>query len=143
MNLKYFFSKMKKINAIIEKSNDGTFNVFCKDYFFSGMGDTAESAKEDLQKQMAFFKATAKEQGFKYPEFLDKEFEIAYEFDTKSLLEYYSGILTLAGLEKITGINQKQLWTYLHTNTKPREKQIKKIELGLHKLGAELSSISM
>jgi len=134
---------MKKINAIIERANDGTYSVFCKNYSFSGMGDTAEIAKEDLVKQMNFFKDTAKEQGFKYPDFLDNEFEIIYEFDTKSLLEYYSGILTLAGLEKITGIHQKQLWTYMHTDTKPREKQIRKIEHGLHKLGSELCSISM
>ncbi len=134
---------MKKINAIIERAGDGTFSVFCKDYFFSGMGETAEKAKEDLVSQMNFFKETANEQGFKYPDFLDNEFEIVYEFDAKSLLEYYSGILTLAGLEKITGIHQKQLWTYMHTNTKPREKQLRKIEYGLHKLGSELCSISM
>lgn len=134
---------MKKINAIIERADDGTFSVFCKDYFFAGMGDTSEQAKDDMIKQMKFFKETAIEQGFKYPDFLDEDFEITYKFDTKSLLEYYSGILSLSGLEKITGINQKQLWTYLHTNTKPRERQIKKIEEGLHKLGAELSAVSL
>jgi hypothetical protein len=69
---------MKKINAIIERSIDGTFSVFCKDYFFSGMGETSDMAKEDLVKQMIFFKDSAIELGFKYPDFLDNEFEIVY-----------------------------------------------------------------
>jgi hypothetical protein len=46
--------------------------------------------------------------------------------------------LSLSGLEKITGIHQKQLWIYLHTDTKPRREQIDKIEKGFHSFGKEL-----
>jgi hypothetical protein len=134
---------MKKIEAVIERSKDGTFSVYCISEMFTGMGDTAECAKSDMLRQMEFYKKTAVEEGFSYPQFLDEEFEIVYKFDTESLLEYYSGILSLSGLEKITGIHQKQLWNYLHRKSKPRRAQIEKIEKGLHTLGSELTSISL
>lgn len=134
---------MKRIEAIVERSKDGTFNVYCLKEKFSGMGESAEEAKSDMFRQMMFFKATAIEEGFSYPEFLDDPFEIVYKFDTESLLSYYSGILSLSGMEKITGIHQKQLWNYLHRKSKPRKAQVEKIEKGLHSLGSELMSITL
>lgn len=134
---------MKKIEAKIERSADGTYSVYCLQEKFSGMGDTAEEAKKEMIEQMLFFKKTAQEIGFSYPDFLDNEFEVVFKFDPDSLLEYYAGILSLAGLEKVTGIHQKQLWSYLHRKSKPRKSQIEKIEKGLHALGSELMSISL
>jgi hypothetical protein len=134
---------MKKIEAIIERSADGTYSVFCLNEKFSGMGNTADDAKKDMIAQMQFFKKTAQDIGFAYPECLDDEFEVVFKFDPDSLLAYYSGILSLAGLEKVTGIHQKQLWSYLHRKSKPRKSQIEKIERGLHALGSELLSISL
>jgi predicted RNase H-like HicB family nuclease len=134
---------MKTIEAIIERAKNGTFSVFCTTEMFTGMGDTAEAARLNMRKQMDFFKNTAIKGGFSYPGFLDEEFEIVYKFNTESLLEYYSGILSLSGLEKITGIHQKQLWNYLHDKSKPRKAQVEKIEKGLHSLGSELIAISL
>jgi hypothetical protein len=110
---------------------------------FNGMGNTAEAAKADMRQQMVFFKESAIEDNFSYPDFLDGDFEIVYRFDTQSLLAYYSGILSLSGLEKITGIHQKQLWNYLHGKSKPRKVQVEKIEKGLQALGSELIAISL
>jgi predicted RNase H-like HicB family nuclease len=134
---------MKQIEAIIERANDGTYSVYCKEEMFSGMGYTSEDAQNNMLEQMRLYRQTAIEDGFEYPAFLDDKFEVVYKFDTKSLLEYYFGILSLSGMEKITGIHQKQLWKYLHTDAIPRKKQIAKIEHGLHLLGKELSSISL
>ena len=63
--------------------------------------------------------------------------------DVKSLLDFYSGIFSKAGLERITGINQKQLWHYASGNRKPRPEQAMKLENALHKLGEELISINL
>ncbi len=134
---------MTKIEAIIERAIDGTYSVYCVNEMFSGMGDSVESAKLNMIEQMNFFKETSVEDNHVYPKFLDGDFEIIYKFDTESLLEYYSGILSLSGLEKITGIHQKQLWSYLHGRSKPRKAQIEKIENGLHRFGNELISISL
>ncbi len=134
---------MKTIEAVIERSSDGTYSVYCMNEMFSGMGNSAETAKNDMISQMVFFKKTAAAGGFDYPDFLNEDFEVVFKFDPESLLEYYSGILSLSGLEKITGIHQKQLWSYLHRKSKPRKSQIEKIERGLHALGSELLSISL
>lgn len=80
---------MKQISAIIERASDGTYSVYCKNEIFSGMGDTIEEAKADMLQQMEIYKATAKEEGFKYPEFLDGEFTITYTIDALSLMEFY------------------------------------------------------
>ncbi|MGB4415266.1 MAG: hypothetical protein WBI53_10330 [Paludibacter sp.] len=134
---------MTKIEAIIERGSDGTYSVYCTNEMFSGMGDTVEAAQADMLEQMKFFKETAAADGHTYPAFLDEDFDIVYKFDTKSLLEYYSGILSLSGLEKITGIHQKQLWKYLHGQANPRRAQIEKIETGLHRFGKELIATSL
>jgi predicted RNase H-like HicB family nuclease len=134
---------MKTIEAIIERANDGTYSVYCENEMFSGMGDTVEDAKNNMLEQMQFFKETAADDNHEYPAFLDEEFEVVYKFDTQNLLEYYFGILSLAALEKLTGINRKQLWSYSSGRSKPRPAQTKKIEFALHNLGKELISISL
>ena len=133
---------MKQIAAIIERAEDGTFCVYCKDEIFSGMGDTIAEAKEDMARQMAVYKETAAAEGFKYPEFLDEEYAVEYTIDSISLMNYYikAGIFSLATLEKITGINQKQLWSYT-SGTKPRKAQTDKIRNGLHNLSKDLDAI--
>ncbi|MBR5397241.1 MAG: hypothetical protein IK145_05250 [Bacteroidales bacterium] len=69
---------MDKITAIIERASDGTYAVYCKDQIFSGAGSSIEEAKKDMVVQMAFYKDTPLKEGFKYPAFLDGEFEIEY-----------------------------------------------------------------
>ena len=133
---------MIKFEAIIERAADGTFDVYCKDEIFSGTGNSIPEAKADMTAQMAFYKNTAISEGFKYPAFLDDEYEIVYSLDAKSLLKYYvdSGFFSLAGLEKMTGISQKQLWTYLH-GTKPRKIQANRIVSGFRALNNDLSAL--
>lgn len=133
---------MKTIEAIIERADDGTFSVYCKDEIFSGHGTTIAEAKADMMQQMQFYKETALEEGFKYPEFLDGEYSVSYEVDSTSLLRYYieAGFFTLAGMEKLTGINQKQLWSYIN-GSKPRKAQRERIARGFRKIGTDLSSI--
>ena len=50
---------------------------------------------------------------------------------------------TKAGLERITGINQKQLWHYASGTRNPRPEQSIKIESALHRLGEELIAINL
>ena len=134
---------MKTIEAVIERAKDGTYSTYCLYEPFSGMGDPDESAKMNIVEAMPFHKEGCLADGLEYPDFLDSDFEIVYKFDTESLLEYYSGILSLAGMERITGINRKQLWSYSHSRPKPRKEQVQRIEKALHRLGTELSSVSL
>lgn len=134
--------KKKTIDAIIEMAADGTVDIYCVREPFSGVGKTVEEAKEDLRRQMDFFRRTSSDSGRRYPEFLNGDFDIRFTFDIDCLLHYYvdSGKLSLSGLEKITGINQKQLWSYLN-GTKPRKAQRERIENGLRRFSREMSSI--
>ena len=133
---------MTTIEAIIERAKDGTYTIYCKDEIFSGAGETLNQAKEDILAQMKFYKKTAIEEGFKYPAFLDGEYELSYSVDAQSLMKYYvgKGIFTLAGMEKMTGINQKQLWSYLN-GTKPRKAQNNRIVAGFQALNKDLNAI--
>lgn len=133
---------MTTINAIIERAKDGTYSVYCKNEIFSGAGETLEKAKQDMASQMKFYKETAIKEGFKYPSFLDGDYEINYIIDSSSLLKYYvgAGILSLAGIEKISGINQKQLWSYMH-GRKPRKAQAERIAAGFRSLREDLNSV--
>ena len=132
----------KVIEAIIERAEDGTYDIYCSKEMFTGAGASVAEAKADMMTQIEFFKATAKEEGLRYPDFLDGEFEMSYKYDIKSILVYYvkNGIFSLAGLEKITGINQKQLWAYLNGTT-PRKAQAERIEKGLNNLAKDINAI--
>ena len=133
---------MKQIEAIIERATDGTYSIFCKNEIFSGMGGTIEDAKRDMARQMKAYKETALEEGFRYPEFLDGEYTISYTIDALSLMNYYvkTGMFSLATLEKVTGIAQKQLWSYTK-GTKPRKAQADRIRTGFENLSKDLDAI--
>ncbi len=133
---------MKQIAAIIERASDGTYSVYCQDEIFSGMGDTIDKAKEDMMQQMTRYKKMAGEEGFKYPSFLDEDFEVVYTIDSLSIMKFYlnKGWFSLATLEKVTGISQKQLWTYVH-GTRPRKVQEDRIRAGLYQVSRDLDSM--
>lgn len=130
------------VKAVIERALDGTFSVYCKNEIFSGAGKTIDAAKKSMLEQMAFYKDTAVREGFKYPSFLDGDFSVEYKADASSLLRYYveTGIFSLAGLQILTGINQKQLWSYLN-GTKPRKAQEDRIVSGFHNLCDDLMTM--
>lgn len=132
-----------KINAVIEMASDGGFSVYCTNAMFSGMGDTPDAAKQNMVDSISFFVDGAKADGYQYPAWLDSPYSIDYVFDTQSLFAYYSGVLTPAAMERLTGINQKQIWNYAHGKSKPRKPQLEKIQNGLRKFAQELSAISL
>ena len=134
---------MTILNAIIERA-DNNYSAYLEglDGVVS-VGDTLEEIKENLSKALDVYIEASEEMGCKVPAFLKGKYEIRFSMDVKSLLEYYEGIFTKAGLERLTGINQKQLWHYAKGISRPRRSQVEKIEKALHRLGAELSSISL
>lgn len=73
----------------------------------------------------------------------NKAYKVVYKFDAESILNYYRGIFTNAALERITGINQRQIQHYASWTKRPRPQQLKKIETALHELGQELTSVEL
>lgn len=134
---------MVTLKAIIETS-EHNYSAFIEG--LDGVvatGATITEIKTRLQDAVAVFIDTCKELGCEVPEGLEGEYDISFKMDVKSLLSIYYGIFSKAGLERITGINQKQLWHYANGMTTPRRAQAQKIENALHRLGRELIAVSL
>lgn len=131
---------MKKIKITIEKNEDGFWAYSENVPGIAGGGDTVEECKQDILDSIETAKMLEGKNKFKYA---DGEYELVYKFDTESLLDYYGKIFTKAALERITGINQKQIQHYSTGHRKPRAAQVKKIETALHKLGEELTTLEL
>lgn len=106
-------------------------------------GSTIEEVKSNLLDAIDEYVESCKELGCEIPEELSGDFTIEFRMDVRSLLALYAGIFTKAGLERLTGINQKQLWHYAKGKSEPRRAQVLKIENALHRLGNELISLHL
>jgi hypothetical protein len=104
-----------------------------------GAGNTVEEAKENVLDGLRLFIESRKIN--ELPDMLKSEYEIVYKFDTQSFLKYFEGIFSKPALERLTGINQKQIHHYASGLKKPRPAQRKKIENALRGLGKELLSV--
>jgi len=134
---------MNTIKAFIERGNDGRFFVYVDledntlNYGIFGEGNTVQEAVDDFHSAYETMKEFHKERG-KY--FVEAEFEIKY--DVASFLNYYSGKLSLAGLGRITGINQRQLSHYVNGVNRPSKQTVTKINNSLHSFANELSQVN-
>lgn len=106
-------------------------------------GSTQEEIKNNIKQAIDFHLETSLEYGDFVEEIFKTSFVLTFKFDAVSLLNYYKGVFTNAALERITGINQKQLQHYSTGFRKPRIEQRKKIEKALHKLGNELLAVEL
>jgi len=132
---------MKTLKIIIERSED-MFSAYAENVEgVYGGGDTVEEAKQSILDAIRLLKEYNDPKNI--PNLLKGNYDIVYHFDAESFLNYYKGIFTNAALEKITGINQKQLQHYSSGLKKPRLPQLKKIEEGMHRLAAELQSLEL
>lgn len=133
---------MEKVIIIISRAKDGTYSTYCADHpALFGMGDTVDQALTELKETIRITKEEiGKEFAAVYPDWIDGEYKFLLKWDISDLLEYYAGVITPAALGRISGINPKQIWSYMHGKSKPRKAQRAKIELALHKLGSELLS---
>ena len=134
---------MNRITVIIERA-ERNFSAYVKE--FDGVavtGKTIDEIKNSVIDSVEEYVAACRELGCSIPEVLDGGYEMIFEMDIRSLLTIYEGIFTKSGLEKLTGINQKQLWHYAKGISNPRPAQRLKIESALHRLGSELVSLSL
>lgn len=134
---------MKNLTVIIETA-EKNYSAFIEGVDgITTTGSTIDEIKQNMSEAIDLFKNECKELGCEIPEELKDNYDLTFKTDVKSLLDVYSGIFSKAGLERITGINQKQLWHYASGSSKPRPEQIRKIEMALHKLGKELISLNL
>ena len=134
---------MNTLSSVIEslESNYSAYITGLDGVFATG--STIDEIQRHLIEAVNDYIDTCKQLGCPIPEQLEGEYTIEFTMDVKSLLTIYSGIFTKSGLERLTGINQKQLWHYANGVSTPRRAQAQKIESALHRLGNELISVRL
>jgi len=131
---------MRKVNAIIERASDGNYSIYSDaddlSYVITGTGKTVEEAKkcfEDGYEDMRRYYAE------EHKPFT--EVEMVYQYDMASFLAYYTKAFSLAGLSRITGINQGQLSHYVTGHRVPSARTKEKMQKAIHAFAADLNAV--
>lgn len=106
-------------------------------------GHSVDEIKTKMIEAIDLYVETCKDMDLEIPNELLGDYNLTFKMDTKCVLAFYYGIFTKAGLSRLTGINQKQLWHYASGVSNPRPAQKVKIENALHKLGEELLAVRL
>ena len=127
----------------IEKQSDGTYiayNTTGEKVQLIGSGNTVKEAKEDFFNSLEEVKETYAELGDEMPVCLAEA--IDFRFDISSLFEYYS-MFNVSALGRYLGINDSLMRQYRKGDTPISDKQLEKIEAGIHRLGTELAALRL
>ena len=129
-----------KVTVIIERGTDGNYSAYMDannlSFGLIGDGKSVKETMDDFYNSYEEMKSYYHDIGKDFPELM-----FVFKYDVSSFLQYYSGVLTLAGLERLTGINQGQLSHYLTGHRKPSQKTVEKIEKKLHNFADELNKV--
>jgi len=129
-----------KVTVIIEQNSKGRYSAYISDeritFGLLGEGKTVEETIEDFQIGYNEMKETYQSAGKKMP-----ELEFEFKYDTASFLAAFSNVLSLAGMSRLTGINQGLLSHYVTGRKKPAHKTVSKIRNSVHEFGKSLCQI--
>jgi len=129
--------------VILEKTDEG-YSAYLPDLpGCISTGITITDIKSNIQVAIDFHIEGMRMENITIPEKFDGKFELTYKMDVSSLFEWFSGILTKAGVSKLTGMNQSLISQYVSGSKSPSSKQTKRIERALHNLGQELLEIEL
>lgn len=134
---------MRTVNILMSVGSDGFYTACCAEHpALLGGGNTPTEAIDELRETLRLVKEEGRDAALFYPDWLDEPYQFQVGWNIKDLMAYYAGIITPAALSRLSGINPKQIWSYMHGHSTPRRAQLKKMEDGLQKLGRELSHTS-
>ena len=130
----------RMVNAIIERADDGTYSIYSDaedlDYLITGTGKTVSEAKKIFEGGYEDTRRYYAKEGKPFT-----EVEMVYKYDMASFLAYYSKVISLAGLSRLTGINQQQLSHYVTGRRNPSPRTIAKVENAIHIFARDLASV--
>ena len=129
---------METIKIIIEKSSD-YYDAYADNIEgIYGAGETVEEAKQNILDGLQLF---IKYNNDHLPNILKGEYTIEFFYDTSSFLKYYSTVFTTSALQRMAGINQTQLTSYVSGIRKPSKKIVTKLDTAIRNLSKELSQV--
>lgn len=124
----------------IEKQGDGSYiayNVGVNGMVAIGTGGSVREAKEDFENSLEEMKEDMTDE-----EILRIITVPEYHFDISSLFEYYK-VINISAFAKLLGMNDTLLRQYKKGDTYISERQLKRIEKGIHNLGRELCELRL
>ena len=131
---------MKEVNAIIERASDGTYSIYIDaddlEYLVTGTGKTVEEAKKVFEGGYEDMRRVYAEEGRPFT-----EVKMIYKYDMASFLAYYSKVMSMAGLSRLTGINQQQLSHYVTGRRHPSAKTVEKMQTAIQAFAHDLGSV--
>ena len=125
-----------RITAHIECNNSGFYTVYFEEdlpFGCFGEGFSAEEAKDDF---LRVFEEMRNRHQERTGENVEAEFDFVY--DASAFLQHYKGLLTLAGLSRMTGINKAQLSQYVTGRRHPSAKTQERIKASVQQFAQEL-----
>lgn len=134
-----------KINAIIEKGNDGYYSIYTESeietHGIGGFGESVEVAKKDFMESIEEAKEMVKKEQGSLP--LKYELiQIDFKYDLESFFNYFDWI-NVSKFATAAGINESKMRQYKSGLAFANEKTTTKILNTIKKLGAELSTASL
>lgn len=124
----------------IEKQSDGSYiayNVGVEGLVAIGTGDTVSEAKADFANSLEEMAEDMTEE--EKARLITKP---VFHFDISSLFEYYK-VINVSAFAKMFGMNDTLLRQYKRGDTYISDKQIERIESGIHELGRELCELRL
>jgi hypothetical protein len=135
---------MLKFRAVVVEDNDSYITYMENFDGFVGTGKDLTELKNSLLNDINHVKEQHdKIHSTSFPVLLMEPFEIEFRMDLAIFWKLFKNIFTLAGLSRMTGIHQKQLWGYFAGKHVPRKEQLDRIHSAIQCLGKELTELNM
>jgi predicted RNase H-like HicB family nuclease len=136
---------MKKILIIVEKGENGLYSVYSPNTEFTvlnGQGATVEDAIADMKEALQEVIESYLEAGEDITAELTGNIKFEYKYDVASLFNHFDEI-NLSSFARKNGMNESLLRKYKNGLAFASERQCRKIENGLHRLGQSLCAASL
>ena len=131
-----------KVTGIIEKGSDDRYSIRSEEHFgssfFGGFGDTVAEAKQDFLESIDEAMAEAAASGEAAPESVD----VTFRYDLPSFFNDFD-FINASKFAQYAGINESKMRQYKSGVAYPGESTIRKIVGAIHRIGAELCSVSL
>ena len=129
---------MKKVIAIIEKGEDGTYGIYSPELenFILGSGDNVIEAKEDFENSYSEMVESYVDEGRPIPEEL-KDIEFEYRYDLSAFYNAHP-YLNVSKLAEHLHVNASLMRQY-RRGQYISEEQVMRIQEGIRSVGRELA----
>jgi predicted RNase H-like HicB family nuclease len=134
---------MKTIVAVIEKSDDGGYGIYCPDLkgvALYGYGLTEQEARENLSENLAAILEHYEEENEPVPDGISGSITFEYRYDFSGFFKAYP-IFNVSELGARIGIHPSLMRKYKQGIVPASDRQREKIEAGIHDLARQLSVI--